>query len=155
MVVDYGRMDRLSATGEGARTLERQSCWGLSTADDDACYFDVARRVDSTELQVLARGWARLDGAGNHTVTVELAANDVTVPAGHQLGVVISGSSEGVIAVDTAATTYTVDLGSSRLNLPVAGSMSGFGPGHVTAKDTENLRPGTLANLNETVWPHN
>lgn len=155
MLVDYGQMDRVSATDEGAQTLSTQSCWGHSTEDDDACYFDVTRRIDSTTLQVVARGWARLDGAGNHDVTMDLAANDVTVPAGHQLGIVISGGSDGVIAVDPAATTYTLGLGRSRLNLPVAGSISGFGPGHITAKDTENLRAGTLANLNETVWPDN
>ena len=155
LLVDYGQMDRVSVTGEGAQTLATQTCWGPATENDDACYFDVARRIDKTELQVLARGWARLDGAGNHNVTVDLAANDVTVPAGHQLGIVISGGSDGVVAVDTTATTYTLGLGRSRLNLPVAGSMGGFGPGHITAKDTENLRPGTVPNLNEAVWPHN
>ena len=67
----------------------------------------------------------------------------------------ISGSRNGVLAVDTAATTYTVSLSGSKLNLPVSGPMAGFGPGHLTAKDTENLSPGTLANLNETVWPGN
>ncbi|WP_159599679.1 CocE/NonD family hydrolase [Agromyces humi] len=155
MLVDYGVMDRVSTSGDGAQTLGTESCWGPATATDDACYYDVAKRLASTELQVLARGWARLDGAGNHKVTVELAANDVVVPAGHQLGLVISGSRNGVLAVDTAATTYTVSLSGSKLNLPVSGPMAGFGPGHLTAKDTENLSPGTLANLDETVWPGN
>jgi X-Pro dipeptidyl-peptidase len=155
MLVDYGQMDRISVEGEGARTLQTQSCWGLSTADDDACYFDVAPRVDSTALQVLARGWIRLAGAGNHNVMLELSATDITVPAGHQLGIVISGSSDGVVALDTAATKYTLGLSSSRLNLPVAGPMSGFGPGHITAKDTLNLPPGTVSSLNEKVWPDN
>ncbi|WP_347350440.1 CocE/NonD family hydrolase [Intrasporangium sp.] len=155
MLVDYGQMDRVSATGDGAQTLSTQSCWGPASPDDDACYLDVARRIGSTNLQVLARGWARLDGAGRQQVTVELAANDVLVPAGHQLGVVVSGSRNGVVAVDTAATTYTLHLSGSRLNLPVAGVLTGFGPGRITVKDTQNLRPGTLADLDATRWPGN
>ena len=67
----------------------------------------------------------------------------------------ISGSRNGVVAVDTAATTYTVSLSGSKLNLPVSGPMAGFGPGRLTAEDTENLRPGTLPNLDETVLPRN
>jgi X-Pro dipeptidyl-peptidase len=155
MLVDYGTMDRVSTTGDGALTLSTETCWGAATAQDDACYRDVTRRIQGTQLQVLARGWARLDGAGQHKVTVELAANDVAVPAGHQLGLVVSGASNGVLAVDQSSGTYTVDLRSTRLNLPVSGPMSGFGPGQLTAKDTEHLAPGTIANLNETVWPGN
>ena len=155
MLVDYGTMDRVSASGDGALTLNTESCWGPATATDDACYKDVAKRISSTQLQVLARGWYRMDGAGNHKITVELAANDVVVPAGHQLGLVISGSRNGTVAVDTAATTYTVSLNGSKLNLPVSGPMAGFGPGHLTAKDTEHLSEGTVPNLDKLVWPSN
>jgi X-Pro dipeptidyl-peptidase len=153
MLVDYGAMDRVSATGDGALTLATETCWGAATASDDACYKDVTRRLQSTQLQVLARGWARLDGSGQHQVTVELAANDVVVPAGHQLGLVVSGASNGVIAVDASTGTYTLDLRSTRLNLPVSGPMSGFAPGHLTSKDTDNLARGTLPDLDETLWP--
>lgn len=153
MLVDYGEADRILSSGDGAVDLATESCWGPATDDDDACYTDVGKRIGSTELQVLARGWARLDGAGDHSVTVELAANDVVVPAGHQLGLVISGARNGMVTVDGSAGTYTVDLTASRLNLPVSGPMSGFGPGRVTAKDTENLRPGTLPDLDQLVRP--
>jgi X-Pro dipeptidyl-peptidase len=153
MLVDYGAMDRVSATGDGALTLGTETCWGGAIASDDACYKDVTRRVQNTQLQVLARGWARLDGSGRHEVSVELAANDVVVPAGHQLGLVVSGASNGVIAVDTSSGQYTLDLRSTRLNLPVSGPMSGFAPGHLTAEDTDNLARGTLPDLDETLWP--
>ncbi len=153
MLVDYGTMDRVSATGDGALTLATESCWGASVATDDSCYKDVTRRLQSTQLQVLARGWARLDGAGAHQVTVELAANDVVVPAGHQLGVVVSGASNGVIAVDASTGTYAVDLRSTRLNLPVSGPMSGFAPGKLTAKDTDDLARGTLPDLDTPLLP--
>ena len=155
MLVDYGEMDRILSTGDGAVNLSTESCWGPSSDNDDACYTDVGKRIGSTELQVLARGWARLDGAGDHRVTVELAANDVVVPAGHQLGLVVSGARNGVQPVDRSDGTYTVDLAASQLNLPVSGPMSGFGPGQVKAKDTENLRPGTLPTLDVRVWPGN
>ena len=36
-----------------------------------------------------------------------------------------------------------------------SGPMAGFGPGRLTEKDTETLSPGTLADLDETVWPGN
>ena len=31
--------------------------------------------------------------------------------------------------------------------------MSGFAPGRLTAKDTDNLAKGTLPDLDETLWP--
>ncbi|WP_308492809.1 CocE/NonD family hydrolase [Microbacterium terrisoli] len=144
MLVDYGTMDRVSASGDGAMTLNTESCWGAATATDDACYRDVAKRVQSSNLQILARGWVRLDGAGDHTATVELAANDVVVPAGHHLGLVITGSNNGVIMPDTARNPYTVDLAQTTLHLPVSGPMSGFGPGALNIASTENLVDGTL-----------
>ena len=144
MLVDYGTMDRVSASGDGAMNLGTESCWGAETATDDACYIDVAKRVQTSNLQVLARGWMRLDGAGDHKGTVELAANDVVVPAGHQLGLVITGSNNGVIMPDTARNPYTFDLAQTKLNLPVSGPMSGFGPGKLKVQDTENLVDGTL-----------
>ncbi|MCU1536983.1 MAG: CocE/NonD family hydrolase [Humibacillus sp.] len=153
MLVDYGTADRVSATGDGALTLTTESCWGASVANDDSCYKDVTRRLQSTQLQVLARGWARLDGAGAHEVTVELAANDIVVPAGHQLGLVVSGASNGVIAVDASAGTYAVDLKSTRLNLPVSGPMSSFAPGKLSAKDTDDLARGTLPDLDTPLLP--
>jgi X-Pro dipeptidyl-peptidase len=152
-LVDYGTMDRVLATNDGALTLTTESCWGESIAVDDACYRDVVRRIGSTELQVLARGWIRLDGAGNHTVTVELQANDVVVPAGHQLGVVVSGNRSGVTNIDNSSQTYEVDLAGSRLNLPVQGAMNSFAPGQINPNRTENLREGTLADQDELRLP--
>ncbi|HYJ68639.1 MAG TPA: CocE/NonD family hydrolase [Nocardioidaceae bacterium] len=123
-VVDYGIATRVLTTGDGARNLATESCWGESSVADDACYIDVARRLGETPLQVLARGWARLDGAGAHTVDVELTANDLTVPAGHRLGlVVVAASPSWLVTVDAKATTYTVDLGASELRLPVRGDL--------------------------------
>jgi X-Pro dipeptidyl-peptidase len=152
-LVDYGTMDRVLATADGARTLTTESCWGESTAVDDACYRDVVRQIGSTELQILARGWIRLDGAGSHQVTVELQANDVVVPAGHQLGLIVSGARVGVTSIDSSSQVYTLDLSRSRLNLPVQGPMTSFAPGRINPKKTENLREGTLADLDQLRLP--
>ena len=152
-LVDYGAMDRVLTTGDGALTRATESCWGSSTAVDDACYRDVTRRVGPTELQILARGWIRLDGEGTKNVTVELQANDVVVPAGHQLGLVISGNRSGVTAIDTSAQTYSVNLATSRLNLPIEGPMASFAPGQIKPEKTVDLREGTLPLLDEFMVP--
>jgi len=144
-LVDYGDAERVLSQGDGAQTLETESCWGASTEADDACYLDVAQRRGSTPLQVLARGWARLDGAGQHDVTVDLTANDVVVPAGHQLGLVVVAASRGwVVTVDPAPTPYSVDLTDSSLLLPIEGAMSGFTPSTGKVPSIDELTPGTL-----------
>ncbi|MGH3453533.1 MAG: CocE/NonD family hydrolase [Nocardioidaceae bacterium] len=118
-LIDYGDAARVLTTGDGARTLGTESCWGEATAADDACYFDVTRRIGPTPLQVLARGWARLDGPGRHHVSVDLTANDVTVEAGHQLGLIVYGASPSWLeTVDAAATPYTVNLRGTSMRLP-------------------------------------
>lgn len=138
-LVDYGQAERVLTTGDGAITLDTESCWGESTPQDDACYFDVGTRTGTTDLQVLARGWARLDGAGQHQVTVELAPNDVTVPAGHQLGLMVVGASRGwVVTLDNQATPYEITVRNSHLNLPVSGPLASFARGKVvTAQVSE------------------
>ncbi len=144
-LVDYGEANRVLTTGDGARTTNELTCWGESTPEDDACYHEMEQVEGVTPLQVLARGWARLDGAGQHQLTVELSAQDATIEAGHQLGVVIVGASRNwAVTLDNAATPYTVDVAGSRLHLPVAGPMAGLTPGHVKKTLTE-LPEGTLA----------
>jgi len=121
-LVDYGRSQRVLTTAEGARTLDSQSCYGQRTRYDDGCYFDVERRLGTPPLQVIARGWARLRGAGPHRITLPLTANDVRVPAGHRLGlVIVAASSDWVRTVDRSPSTYRVSLRrtSLRLNGPL------------------------------------
>lgn len=154
-LVDYGSMVRVLTTADGALTLSTRSCWGESTPLDDACHRDVVRRTGGTELQVLARGWIRLDGAGTRQMTVELQTNDVVVPAGHQLGLVISGSRSGVTTIDTSSQVYTIDLATSQLNLPLEGAMNSFAPGRIAAAKTTRLRSGTLADLDTVRLPLN
>lgn len=144
-LVDYGSARRVLDTDDGAQTLSTQSCYGRSTSYDDACYYDVTRRLGTTPLQVLARGWARLDIAGTHTVTVKLTANDVMVKKGHELGLVIVGASpDWLETVDSSSSTYKVDLGATSLRVPSDLSFSTSAPSTALVPSLRDIVPGTL-----------
>ena len=124
-LVDYGTQVRVRDNGEGNKTLSKQSCWGKSTSYDDACYHNSVEDTLSTPLAVVARGWARLTGNQANRLTVDLAYNDVVIPAGHQLGLAIFGASPNwLVTIDGKATHYDVDLGASSLTLPIVGKLS-------------------------------
>ncbi|QMW64846.1 CocE/NonD family hydrolase [Mumia sp. ZJ1417] len=119
MLVDYGEAERVLTTGDGASTTTTETCTGESTPADDGCYFTMARNVGTTPLQILGRGWARLDGAGTHDVTVTLDPDDAVVKKGHRLGVVVVGAANGRVRnIDTTASTYSLDLTKSSFALP-------------------------------------
>ena len=144
-LVDYGTAPRINtlANGEGIRTLTTESCWGASTAADDACYRDTAKNVTTTSAAVLTRGW--LDAAHRdsltsptplrpgrwYTVTFDLHAHDAVLPAGRVLGLALTLSdTQFTVPVSTGATVQ-VDLANSRLGLPVS-----FAPGTTALPDT-------------------
>ncbi|MEH1014436.1 Xaa-Pro dipeptidyl-peptidase [Micromonospora sp. CPCC 206060] len=133
-LVDYGTAERIDHfTSEGVRTLTTESCWGESTAVDDACYRDTAEITVTSDHAVLTRGW--LDAAHHrslrftspllpgrwYTVTVPLDAYDTVVPAGHVLGLVLGQSDAEYTNTDDRDATVRVDLAASALALPVAG----------------------------------
>jgi X-Pro dipeptidyl-peptidase len=147
-LVDYGTATRVDyRRGEGVRTLTTESCWGASTPADDACYLDVAERVATTDHEVLTRGW--LDAAHHvslrfttplrpgrwYTVTVPLNAYDVTVPAGHTLGLILTQSDPQFTEAPNTGATVKVDLAASRLTLPVTGRAT-LAPAPTTTKIT-------------------
>ena len=122
-----------------------------STATDDACYYDVARNMGQTPLQVLSRGWARLDNPGTHRLTIDMIPNDVIVPAGHQLGlVVVSASPDWVVTVDPAPTAYILNLRASLLRLPITGHVATFRKGAVRLPTHVELPLGTMSNPHTT-----
>ncbi len=145
-LVDYGDADRVLSEGEGVLTTNTQSCWGASTPEDDACYFDVVRNMGHTPLQVLSRGWARLDCPGTHRLIVDMIPNDIIVQAGHQLGLVLlAASPEWVVTVDAAPTTYVLDLRSCLLRIPIIGPVADFRAGASQVPGPTTLPRGTLA----------
>ncbi len=150
-LVDYGEAERVLSEGDGAQNLDTESCWGQSTEADDACYLDVEHRLGDTPMQVLSRGWARLDGAGTHNVTIDMIPNDVVVPAGHQLGLVVVGAYDGwVVTVDDNATDYSLDLRDTTLELPIVGSMADFVEGRSQVPTADELPPGTMSDPDTT-----
>ncbi|WP_221584727.1 CocE/NonD family hydrolase [Microbacterium sp. G2-8] len=145
-LVDYGPADRVLTQNDGAVTLDTESCWGESSDVDDACYFDVERSIGETDYQVLGRGWARLDG-GTQRVTVEMLPNDLVVPAGHQLGLVVMGVDRGAtVTLDGAASEYEIDLKQTSLDLPVVGPMSSFAPGQSLVPSPDEIDDSIVTN---------
>ncbi|WP_229401491.1 Xaa-Pro dipeptidyl-peptidase [Micromonospora okii] len=133
-LVDYGVAERIRYdVSEGVRTLDTESCWGESTAADDACYRDTAEITAVTDHGVLTRGW--LDAAHHRSlrlttplqphrwydVTVPLSAYDAVVPAGHVLGLALGQSDPDFTETADRDATVRVDLGRSALVLPAAG----------------------------------
>ncbi|SCF16110.1 dipeptidyl-peptidase IV Serine peptidase. MEROPS family S15 [Micromonospora coriariae] len=133
-LVDYGTAERIRYdSSEGVRTLSTESCWGASTAADDACYRDTEEITAVSDHAVLTRGW--LDAAHHrslrfrtplrpdrwYTVTVPLNAYDAVLPAGHVLGLVLGQSDPEFTETDDRDATVRVDLGRSELILPLTG----------------------------------
>ncbi|GAA3292600.1 hypothetical protein GCM10020295_12320 [Streptomyces cinereospinus] len=92
---------------EGITTLPERTCWGASTTGDSACYQETRAKPADVGRTVVSRGWADL---GNHasalsgrpltpgrpyTITLDLAATDHVVPAGHRLALIIAGTDRG------------------------------------------------------------
>jgi X-Pro dipeptidyl-peptidase len=134
-LVDYGTQTRVNyeSPGEGIHNLSTQSCWGESTAADDACYIDTAQDFVTSDTFITARGW--LDAAhyqsltrvtplepGNwYTITVPLDTYDELVPSGHVLGLILTQSDNEYTTPDPTGATVKVDLSGSGLTLPIAG----------------------------------
>jgi len=133
-LVDYGDATRINylGSGEGVRRLTTESCYGVSIPADDACYFDTAKNVITAPAAVMTRGWA--DAAHHrslayqtplrpdrwYTVTFDLNAHDTVLPAGRVLGLVLTLSDTQYTEPQTTGATVQVDLGRSRLGLPVS-----------------------------------
>ncbi len=127
-----------AATGEGISTLPERTCWGPSTAGDSSCFKETAAKTAAVDYTVFSRGWADL---GNHasagkgrpltpgkayTITLDLAASDHVVPAGHRLALIIAGTDAGLIDPPSTRPTVTVDPARTSADLPVVGGAAAF-----------------------------
>ncbi|MFI5936593.1 Xaa-Pro dipeptidyl-peptidase [Actinoplanes sp. NPDC051494] len=131
-LVDYGTATRVQySQGEGVQTLATESCYGESTVADDACYRDVVERVATTDHAVLTRGWqdaahhvslkrtTPLEPGRWYSITVPVNAYDMTIPAGHTLGLVLTQSDSRYTVAPNTGATVEVDLARSTLTLPL------------------------------------
>ncbi|MEV7085038.1 Xaa-Pro dipeptidyl-peptidase [Streptomyces sp. NPDC093085] len=129
---DYG------GDGEGIVTLAERSCWGPSTTADSSCYRETAARTVDVNHTVVSRGWADL---GTHatpergrpltpgtpyTITLQLAATDHVVPAGHRLALIVAGTDRGLIEPPSTTPTLTLDLARTAAYVPLAGGGRAF-----------------------------
>jgi X-Pro dipeptidyl-peptidase len=134
-LVDYGSQTRVNydSRGEGISTLRTESCWGESTATDNACYRDTAPVFITSDTDVLARGWqdaahyrslrsvTPLQPGVWYAITVPVDATDATIAAGHVLGLVVSLSDNEFSSPNPTDATVTVDLAGSLLTIPAVG----------------------------------
>ncbi|MFJ6695181.1 Xaa-Pro dipeptidyl-peptidase [Streptomyces sp. NPDC091272] len=140
VLVDLGpdTIRNYAASGEGIKTLASRTCWGPSTAGDSSCFKETAANPVDVDLTVFSRGWASLahhrgDGKARpvtpgkeYEITVELAASDHVVPAGHRLALIIGGTDEGLIEAPDTRPTLGLDLAGTSARLPVVGGERAF-----------------------------
>jgi X-Pro dipeptidyl-peptidase len=136
-LVDYGTAARVNylGPGQGITTLDTESCWGASTAADDACYFDTAEDVVTSDHAILTRGWK--DAAHRvslrfvtplrpdrwYSVTVPMQATDQRIAAGHVLGLILQASDNEYSSPQSTGATVRLDLRGSSLTLPLVGRL--------------------------------
>ncbi len=130
---DYG------APGEGITTLTDRSCWGASTPGDSACFKETEARTTAVGHTVVSRGWADLGtwaDAGRerpltpgraYTMTLDLAATDHVVPAGHRLALIVGGTDKDLLDPPSTTPTLTLDLARTWARVPLVGGAAAFG----------------------------
>ncbi|MFC8245827.1 Xaa-Pro dipeptidyl-peptidase [Streptomyces chartreusis] len=127
-----------AASGEGITTLTDRTCWGASTTGDSACFKETKARTADVGHTVVSRGWADL---GNHasdhkgvpltpgkayTITLDLAATDHVVPAGHRLALIVAGTDKDLIDPPSTRPTLTLDLSRTKARVPLVGGAGAF-----------------------------
>ncbi|GAB7105904.1 Xaa-Pro dipeptidyl-peptidase [Streptomyces phaeofaciens JCM 4814] len=127
-----------AASGEGIATLTDRTCWGESTTGDSACFKETRARTADVGFTVLSRGWADLGtyadpGRGvpltpgrAYTITLDLAATDHVVPAGHRLALIVAGTDKDLIDPPADTPTLTLDLARTSARVPFAGGAKAF-----------------------------
>ncbi|GHB15019.1 X-Pro dipeptidyl-peptidase [Streptomyces viridiviolaceus] len=123
---------------EGITTLTDRSCWGPSTAGDSSCYKETAAKTADVEYTVVSRGWADLGNHASkwrgvpltpgkaHTITLDLAATDHVVPAGHRLALIVAGTDRDLIDPPADTPTLTLDLSRTSAHVPFVGGTAAF-----------------------------
>ncbi len=140
VLVDLGpdAIRNYAGAGEGITTLADRTCWGSSTAGDSACFKRTAADTKQVGHTVFSRGWAdlghyadvwhgqRLTPGKSYDITLDLAASDHVVPAGHRLALIVAGTDKGLIEPADTTPKLTVDLADSAAQVPVVGGYPAF-----------------------------
>ncbi|MFC9915537.1 Xaa-Pro dipeptidyl-peptidase [Streptomyces sp. NPDC127197] len=123
---------------EGITTLPDRTCWGASTSGDSACFKETRAKTADVDYTIVSRGWADL---GNHasdlkgvpltpgkpyTITLDLAATDHVVPAGHRLALIVAGTDRDLIDPPADTPTLTLDLSRTSARVPLVGGTAAF-----------------------------
>ena len=136
ILVDYGPKTRISRQSEGVISdpSGEFDCWGESSATDDGCYRQTAKRVRTADLEIVTKGIH--DAANRQSLRVAeplvpgqaynydfpLLPEDYVFPAGHRIGVILVGSYPQYSSQpDPNGARITYQLRSSRLQLPIVG----------------------------------
>ncbi|GAA3388478.1 Xaa-Pro dipeptidyl-peptidase [Streptomyces roseoviridis] len=140
--------------GEGITTLAERTCWGASTDGDSACYKETRARTADVAHTVVSRGWADLGTWADprrgrpltpgraYTITLNLAAADHVVPAGHRLALIVAGTDKGLLDPPSTRPTLTLDLARTRAAVPLFGGPVAFHRATAGPGPTGDLPPG-------------
>lgn len=127
-----------AADGEGITTLDRRTCWGAGTTGDTGCFKETAADTRKVAHTVFSRGWADLGNYADahkgrpltpgkpYTLTLDLAASDHLVPAGHRLALLVAGTDAGLIDPPASTPKLTLDLSRTSAELPLTGGAAAF-----------------------------
>ncbi|MFI0982194.1 Xaa-Pro dipeptidyl-peptidase [Streptomyces sp. NPDC021093] len=140
VLVDLGpdTIRNYGAAGEGITTLPERTCWGSSTPGDSSCFKETRANPAQVGFTVFSRGWASLahykgDGKARqltpgkkYEITIDLAASDHVVPAGHRLALIVGGTDAGLVEAPDTRPTLAVDLAGTSAKLPVVGGDRAF-----------------------------
>jgi X-Pro dipeptidyl-peptidase len=127
-----------ATSGEGITTLTDRTCWGASTTGDSACFKGTKAKTADVDYTVVSRGWADLGTYASdlkgvpltpgqaYTLTLDLAATDHVVPAGHRLALIVAGTDKDLIDPPSTTPTLTLDLSRTSARVPLVGGATAF-----------------------------
>jgi len=134
ILVDYGPATQVSRTGDGARTLATQDCWGETSATDEACYLEVEKRLTNVTQWRVSKGILDALNRNSYAVaepliagqeesfTFPLLPQDYVFAAGHRIGLVLVGSYSGYGSqADQNRATISLNVTETLFDLPVVG----------------------------------
>jgi X-Pro dipeptidyl-peptidase len=142
LLVDYGKATRVDheGSGEGVSATGKETCFGKSTPEDDACYGSLRRTIAEEPYEIVSRGWldARhrkslrqgelLTPGETYNFRWTIFGEDYFFKKGHRLAIVIAGSDATWTISDPEAAGVEVALAKSFVKLPLVGAKRALRP---------------------------